>query len=31
MNKVLDKFSIKAGNGTLQLLSFKDLLTLFIK
>ena len=31
MNKVLDKFFTKAGNGTVRLLSFKDLLALFIK
>ena len=31
MNKVLDKFFTKADNGTVQLLSFKDLLALLVK
>lgn len=31
MNKVMDKFFTKADNGTMQLLSFKDLLALFVK
>lgn len=31
MNKVLDEFFTKADNGTVQLLSFKDLLALFVK
>lgn len=31
MNKVPDKFFTKTDNGTVQLLSFKDLLALFVK
>lgn len=31
MNKVLNKFFTKADNGTVRLLSFKDLLALLVK